>query len=106
MSLFSTPPSKEGERTFSLEKLSPKKSFHQSVPLKFFSLIPVYVSDLAERFRSHGTDSMCKLCVWCVCWQGIFTPFVNSTYAVRVCWQGERFGVRKNDWDRKGSIPI
>ena len=106
MWVLSTPSPKEGAGTFSLERLSPKKSFHQPVPHKFFPLIPVYVSDLAEGFRSHGTDSVCKLCVWCVYWQGIFIPFVNATYVVRVCWLGEHFGVRKNDWDRKDSIPI
>lgn len=100
-------PQKERMGTSSLERLSPKKSFHQSVLSNFFFPIPVYVSDLAEGYRSHGTDSICKFCIWCMYWQRIFIPFVNSAHGMRVCvggGGGSYLCLSENYWGRKYSI--
>lgn len=52
----------------------------------------MYVFDLAEGYRSHGTDSICKFCIWCVYWQKIFILFVNSAYGMCV-GVGDHIGV-------------
>lgn len=97
VALSSTLLSKEGVGTFSLERFSPN-----FFSLSFFFPILLNVFDLAEGCRSHGTDSICKFCIWCVYWQGTFIPFVNSAYGV--CGGGGSYWcLSENDWGRKDS---